>query len=49
MLDPVRNFSVFHNVSATQGSQGIGDLSASSMNQGNDQPHQDMEKEDYLQ
>ncbi|XP_049380559.1 two-component response regulator ARR1-like isoform X2 [Solanum stenotomum] len=40
VLDPVRNFSVFHNVSATQGSQGIGDLSASSMNQGNDQPHQ---------
>ncbi|XP_015158676.1 two-component response regulator ORR23-like isoform X1 [Solanum tuberosum] len=40
VLNPVRNFSVFHNVSAMQGSQGIGDLSASSMNQGNDQPHQ---------
>lgn len=39
-LDPVRNFSVFHNVNATQGSQGNGDLSASFMNQGNAQPHQ---------
>ncbi|XP_055835139.1 two-component response regulator ARR10-like isoform X3 [Solanum dulcamara] len=40
VLDPVRNYSVFHNVNATQGSQGIDDLSASFMNQGNAQPHQ---------
>ncbi|XP_075077952.1 uncharacterized protein LOC107770247 isoform X2 [Nicotiana tabacum] len=40
MLDPVCNFSEFHNTNATQQSRGIGDLSVSFVNQGNVLPHQ---------
>ncbi|XP_016465557.1 uncharacterized protein LOC107788391 isoform X1 [Nicotiana tabacum] len=47
-LNPVCNFSEFHNINATQQSRGIGDLSVPFVNQGNVQPHQ-QSGEDYLQ
>ncbi|XP_075093230.1 uncharacterized protein LOC107788391 isoform X2 [Nicotiana tabacum] len=42
-LNPVCNFSEFHNINATQQSRGIGDLSVPFVNQGNVQPHQQQE------